>query len=53
MNRLLASLFLICVLLLNGVTSLAQRNHPKRQKQEKNPESLSASEKQNMNHAKN
>ena len=33
MNRLLASLFLICILLLNGVTSMAQRNHPKRQKQ--------------------
>jgi hypothetical protein len=33
MNRLLASLFLICMLLLNGVTSMAQRNHPKRQKQ--------------------
>jgi hypothetical protein len=33
MNRLLASLFLICLLLLNSVTSIAQRNHPKRQKQ--------------------
>jgi len=30
MYRLLASLFLICMLLLNGVTSMAQRNHPKR-----------------------
>src|SRR6476661_8038509 len=33
MYRLLASLFLICMLLFNGVTSMAQRNHPKRQKQ--------------------
>src|SRR5690349_20920670 len=33
MNRLLASLFLICMLLFNGVSSMAQRNHPKRQKQ--------------------
>src|SRR6185503_18287195 len=33
MNRLLASLFLICMLLLNCVTSMAQRNHPKLQKQ--------------------
>jgi len=33
MNRLLASLFLICTLLFNGVTSMAQRNHPQRQKQ--------------------
>src|SRR6185369_4420139 len=33
MYRLLASLFLICMLLLTGVTSMAQRNRPKRQKQ--------------------
>src|ERR1044072_8770480 len=33
MYRLLASLSLICVLFGNGVTSMAQRNHPKRQKQ--------------------
>src|ERR1044072_7959900 len=32
MYRLLASLCLICVLFGNGVTSMAQRNHPKRQK---------------------
>src|SRR6185295_11119656 len=32
MYRLFASFFLICILLLNGVTSMAQRNHPKRQK---------------------
>src|SRR6185295_1386 len=33
MYRLLASLFLISILLLNGVTSMAQRNHRNRQKQ--------------------
>src|SRR6185369_14879369 len=33
MYRLLASLFLICILLLNGVTSMAQRNHRNRQKE--------------------
>ena len=33
MYRLLASLCLICMLLLTGVTSMAQRNRPKRQRQ--------------------
>ena len=33
MNRLLASLFLICMLLTNSVASTARRNHPQRQKQ--------------------
>ena len=32
MNRLVASLTLICILFLNGVTSMAQSNNPKRQK---------------------
>ena len=32
MNRLLTSLTLICILFLNGVTSMAQRNNLKRQK---------------------
>ena len=32
MNRLVASLTLICILFLNGVTTMAQRNNPKRQK---------------------
>ena len=32
MNRLVTSLTLICIVLLNGVTSMAQRNNPKRQK---------------------